>query len=217
LLGVTRILAFGDSMTEGTTSPEVTLFWRLSLDAGLSSSYPYKLQALCAARYTDQTIQVFNGGRGGMRAADDRDRFNEALSDAEPEVVLLMEGANDMNQEASITSTVNAMEDMVRDAQGRGLTVMLATIPLQRPGGPKAFNPGAIPRYNDALRTMAARKAAILVDVGAQLPMSLIGQDGLHPTDAGYDFIAGLFLDALKLRYERAPEGLSASAASTTR
>lgn len=192
-------------MTEGTTSPAIDPFWRLRLDAGRSTSYPYKLQTLCRERYTDQAVVVFNAGQGGRRATDDRQRLNEALSEADAEVVLLMEGANDMNAGASITSTVNAMEDMVRDAQGRGIGVLLATIPLQRPGGQRAFNPDAIPRYNEALRVMAGRKGAVLVDIGAQLPLALIGQDGLHPTEAGYDLIARLWLDALRGHYEQAP------------
>ena len=48
-LGVSRILAFGDSMTEGTTSPTFTAF---TLTPGLSVSYPFKLQTMVTARYT---------------------------------------------------------------------------------------------------------------------------------------------------------------------
>jgi hypothetical protein len=94
------------------------------------------------------------------------------------------------------------MEDMVRDAQARGMDVMLGTLPLQRSGGPKAYNPEAIPEYNDALRVMAGRKNAQLVDIAAQFPMQLLGQDGLHPTDDGYQRIAEIWLEALKRRYE---------------
>src|SRR5687767_5755338 len=57
VLGVTRILAFGDSMTEGTTStPVTTMMFRL--DPGLSRSYPFKLQTLATARYNGQTIEI---------------------------------------------------------------------------------------------------------------------------------------------------------------
>jgi lysophospholipase L1-like esterase len=193
-------------MTEGTTSPPLSTFWRLALNAGLPASYPFKLQLLCSARYTDQTVQVFNGGLAGRRASDDRERFNDALSEGRPEVVLLMEGANDMNSFVSITRTVSAMEDMVRDAQARGAAVMLATIPLQRPGGFRAYNPEAIPEYNEALRVMASKKDALLIDIAAQFPMTLLGQDGLHPTEAGYQRIAEIWFDALKARYELIPE-----------
>lgn len=210
VLGVTRILAFGDSMTEGVTSPTVGL---RMLTAGLPQSYPYKLQTLVTARYTDQTLTVLNAGRAGEVASDSgtRTRFNGALSEAKPELLLLMEGANDLNSvNVSVNATVNAMEDMVRDAQGRGIFVMLATIPPQRPGpGSKATSPDVLARYNTSLRTMAAKKGAQLIDVNALLPVSLIGQDGLHPTEAGYQRLAEIFLDAIKTKYEKAVAALA--------
>lgn len=205
VLGVTRILVFGDSMTEGVTSPTVGL---RMLTAGLPQSYPYKLQTLVTVRYTDQTVTVLNAGRAGEVATDSgtRTRFNGALSEANPQVLLLMEGANDLNGvNVSVNATVNAMEDMVRDAQGRGIFVMLATIPPQRPGpGSKTTSPDLLARYNASLRTMAEKKGAQLVDINALLPVSLIGQDGLHPTEAGYARLAEIFLDAIKTKYEKA-------------
>ncbi len=90
------------------------------------------------------------------------------------------------------------MEDMVREAQRRGIPVMLATLPPQRPGrGTITTTPALLATYNNGLRTMAAKKGVPLVDVNAIFPLSLIGQDGLHPTDAGYDVLAAIFLDAL--------------------
>jgi lysophospholipase L1-like esterase len=204
------VLAFGDSMTEGTVSPPLVT-WAFRLDAGLSRSYPFKLQTLMAARYTAQTIQVFNGGKAGEFTYDARDRFNRLMSEARPELVLLMEGANDLNTpfgptegiNARVTATVANMEDMVRDAGFRGVPVMLATLPPQRPGGPKAGAATFLNRYNDALKMMAANKGAQLVDAGAQIPLSEIGQDGLHPTEAGYQRIAEIWLEAIKARFER--------------
>lgn len=209
VLGVTRILAFGDSMTEGVTSPTVGL---RALTAGLPQSYPYKLQTLVTARYTDQTVTVLNAGKAGevASASGTRTRFNGALSEAKPQVLLLMEGANDLNGvDVNVTATVNAMEDMVRDAKGRGIFVMLATIPPQRPGpGSKATSPDVLTRYNASLRTMAAKKDAQLIDVNALLPVVLIGKDGLHPTEAGYERLAEIFLDAIKTKYEKASTSL---------
>ena len=208
-LGLTRILAFGDSMTEGTTStPVTTLLFRL--DAGLSRSYPFKLQTLAAGRYSAQTIEVLNAGRAGNQAVDDKGRFSTVIGDAKPQLVLLMEGANDLNGlapgesiNARITATVNALEEMVKDAGFRGIPVMIATLPPQRPGGPKTAVATAVDRFNAAVKTMAASKGAQLVDVNAQLPLSNIGQDGLHPTEAGYQKMAEIWLEAIKGKYEK--------------
>ena len=208
-LGVTRILAFGDSMTEGTTStPVTTLLFRL--DAGLSRSYPFKLQTISSARYSGQTIQILNAGHAGNQAVNDRGRFSDVIGDAKPQLVLLMEGANDLNGlapgesiNARVATTVAALEDMVRDAGFRGIPVMLGTLPPQRPGGPKAGAATFLDRFNIALKTMAANKGAQIVDVNAQLPLTEIGQDGLHPTETGYQRIAEIWLEAIKGKYEK--------------
>jgi lysophospholipase L1-like esterase len=200
-LGVTQILCFGDSMTAGTVSPALA---RFALDAGRPESYPFKLQTLLAARYTAQTITVLNAGKGGEPAEQARDRFNGALSEAKPQLLLLMEGANDLNtpnESIDVSEIVAAMEDMVRDAMLRGIPVMVATIPPQRLGG-KTAAPGLVDKFNRDLRLMASKKGAQLVDVNAMLPLSLIGQDGLHPTEEGYQKLAEIFFDAIKAKYE---------------
>jgi lysophospholipase L1-like esterase len=185
--------------------------------------YPFKLQTMLTERYSAQTIQVFNSGFAGRLASEDRSRLDDALSDAQPQVLLLMEGANDLNApfadgegvNARVTATMGAMEDMVRDAVRLGVHVMLATLPPQRAGGtPNRGGAAAfLTRYNDALKDMAAKKGAEIVDMYAQFPISLIGEDGLHPTEAGYERMAAIWLEALKARYEKPPESTAVSAA----
>ncbi len=205
-LSIGRILAFGDSMTAGTTSP-VVMF--RALDAGLAQSYPFKLQTLLTSRYSAQTVEVFNSGKPAERATDGRNRLGGVLSEAKPQLVILMEGANDLNNLAvgstDVSPAVGAMEDMVREAAGRGAQVIVATIPQQRPGMPNTQQAALVPKYNNELKQMATKKDAILVDVNTLLPLSMIGQDGLHPTEAGYQAIAEIFLDVIKSRYEISP------------
>lgn len=202
VLGVTRILAFGDSMTAGTTSAPLSF---LGLTAGQPQSYPFKLQTLVTMRYTGQTIEVANAGIAGRLAQEDRQRLADAIKETNPQLVLLMEGANDLNQghltpNAAITLAVNALEDMVRATRARGIPVLLATLPPQRP--PKGEAALFVGRYNEALKVMADKKGATIVDIGAVFPVSLIGQDGLHPTEAGYERFAEIFLDAIKAKFE---------------
>lgn len=216
-LTVSKILAFGDSITEGTDSPPLpfeVLSWTLPLSAGRSQSFPFKLKLLIDGRYTGQTIAVYNGGLGGRQARDDRERFAQAISEGRPDLILLLEGANDINGplaenegiNARVTSVVDALEEMVREAQERrGIPILIATQTPQRPGGPKAWGVDVLPRFNDALRTMAKKREAEVVDL-AQLPMSFMGQDGLHPTESGYQRIAEMWFDAIKKRFEKAPQ-----------
>ncbi len=205
-LRITRILAFGDSMTAGTVSPQFTF---QAIDAGKPESYPFKLQTLLAARYSAQSVAVFNAGFAGRKAAEDRSRLARSISETSPELLLLMEGANDLNTiippaiNAGVDATVAAMEDMVRDATGRSIPVLVATLPAQRP--PKGGAVDFLPRYNDGLKTMASKKGATIVDINALLSPTLIGQDGLHPSEPGYQRMAEIFLDSIRQQYEVSP------------
>jgi lysophospholipase L1-like esterase len=58
---------------------------------------------------------------------------------------------------------------------------------------------------------MAQTKSATLVDLNAQFPLALIGQDGLHPTAEGYQKMAEIFQAALTAAYEVPPASGSAS------
>jgi lysophospholipase L1-like esterase len=211
VLAVTRILAFGDSMTAGTTSPAVV---PPALTAGPPQSYPAKLQDLVNGRYTGQTIIVLNAGKPSEHVYDAATlaRFNHEVSDANPNLIVLMEGANDLNDAGeavndTIASTVGTLEEMVKEAGRRRIPIMVATLPPQRL--PKGHGAPYIGRFNDAVKTMAAKKGGILVDVNARLPNALIGQDGLHPTEEGYQRIAEIFLDAMKSAYETIPPGVA--------
>jgi lysophospholipase L1-like esterase len=191
-------------MTAGTTSPTFAPF---ALSAGLPQSYPFKLQTLASTRYSAQTLEISNGGLAGELAtsASAHPRLARLMSEARPELLILMEGANDLNNipadSTNVSPVVAAMEEMVKDARNRGIQVMVATIPPQRPGG--KGNAGALlAKYNSELKLMASKKDAMLIDVNALVPVSMIGQDGLHPTEAGYQLIAEIFLEAIKARYE---------------
>ncbi len=215
-LGITRILAFGDSMTYGTTQP---VYSPTLLTSGIPQSYPYKLGGLLSGWYASQDIVTLNAGNPGesARNADTRGRFAKMVAEAQPDVVLLMEGANDLNSlppggsvNALVDSTAAAMEDMVRDAVERyRVRVMLATLPPQRAGGSRAGAVTFLDKYNNALRQMAAKKGALLVDVNAQFPLSLVGQDGLHPTEAGYDKLAEIFRNAIADAYDTTPASIT--------
>jgi acyl-CoA thioesterase I len=211
-LAVMRILAFGDSMTAGTTSPPLVT---QSLTAGPSQSYPFKLQDLVTARYTAQTIAVLNAGKAGEHVvnSDALKRFNDALSEAKPDLVLLMEGANDLNDthemvNDAITVIVGTLEEMVKEAGRRRIAIMVGTLPPQRVSRGPSGAP-FVPRFNEAVKVMSAKKGGILVDVNAQMPEALIGQDGLHPTEEGYQRLAQIYMDAIKGNYESTPPSAS--------
>jgi len=200
-LQFTRFLAFGDSLTEGQLSPE-------GFSPGLS--YPTKLQGLLAQRYRRQNISIVNAGVGGELASGvGRLRLRSAIISAQPEVLLLMEGTNDLfvYEQAGVSIGLTALEAMVAEARSMGIRVMLATIPPQRAGGLRRRDLVAslIPMFNDGVRAVAARQTATVVDVfGAVQPQleQLIGPDDLHPNSQGTTVMAQRFFDVIRATFE---------------
>ena len=127
-----------------------------------------------------------------------------------PEVLLLLEGVNDLNggTDATLAMVVSGLQSMVRMARGRGVVVFLGTLLPQRPGGFRAFAPDAIVPANDLIRDMARAEGAELVDLyqafDGQVD-TLIGGDGLHPNEAGYQQMAETFFAAIRARLEMPP------------
>jgi lysophospholipase L1-like esterase len=202
-VGKLRYLAFGDSLTEGVISVPLT-----NALVTVPHAYPAKLQDALRARYRNQPeIVVFNEGRAGEFAADGRARLPDAIKAHTPEVLLLMEGANELNLfgRNGVTRTVIAIEDMVKDAHRRGLLVLVATLPPQREGGSKAFGAAYVTELNAQLRKTALEEGAGVVDVHAQLDLSFVGEDGLHLTEAGYARLAEIFAAAIRQAFEQAP------------
>jgi lysophospholipase L1-like esterase len=107
----------------------------------------------------------------------------------------------------AITVIVGTLEEMVKEAGRRRIPIMVGTLPPQRL--PKGTGAPFVPRFNEAVKVMAAKKGGILVDVNAQLPEALIGQDGLHPTEEGYQRLAQIYMDAIKGNYESTPPSAS--------
>ena len=205
-LSVTRLVAFGDSITEGfphTITPSL-------LDPAPEGSYPAVLQALLRARYTAQTVSVLDEGIGGEIVATGLARLPGVLNADAAGALLLMEGANDLNAYASagVDSTVSGLRQMIRIARGRSMSVFVGTLLPERANGtpPRASYPELVAPTNDAIRSMAAAEGATLVDLyaafGGVPDPALISSDGLHPTAAGNERIAQTFYTAVRSRLE---------------
>jgi lysophospholipase L1-like esterase len=205
-LRFTRFLSFGDSLTSGEVGLDAMR--RIFLP---NESYPAVLQRRLAARYTFQTPTVLNEGIGGELASEGGlSRFRTVLVRNRPEVVLLMEGTNDLLDRPDIgrgaDRAIEALKRMIQEAKGLNVTICLATIPPQRAGGLRHRDTVAqlIPIFNDRIRVLAAVENVILIDVYDAMKddLSLIGIDDLHPTLRGYDVIAGVYFEAIKREFE---------------
>ena len=209
----TRFLAFGDSITLGEVSFPVSSSGGLGTSFKLvqvpSAAYPTVLGKQLVARYLSQedNIAVANYGLGGEKAVNARDRFIAALGTARPDVVLLMEGSNDiaLGEDGAASGAAREIGIMVGEARRRGLPVFLATIPPGRPGGGKTIPTIYLTDYNNRMRAAASSGGATLVDINAALATDVnryIGVDGLHPNELGYAKIAETFYNAIRSQFE---------------
>jgi lysophospholipase L1-like esterase len=238
-LSATRFVAFGDSITEGKIADGTLL---------PNNGYVGDLSSLLAARYLTQTTTVAERGCGGETAGPFPPsvvaagqvptcstpdggvaRLARVLASDNPQVVLLLEGVNDLTDgggdPSAIAPMVAALRSMIDESRIRGARVFLATLlPARATGTPSARGRTAmplIPAANDQIRQLAASQGEVLVDLYQGFngnPDPYIDTDGLHPNALGYEKIAELFFDAIRTNLEttsaqRMRTGRSASVA----
>jgi lysophospholipase L1-like esterase len=207
----TRYVAFGDSMSDGVLG-----FAPFSLgDPGPPVGYAFKLRTLLQERYTAQSFSMTDEGVGGESITAGMARLPGVLSRDNPEVVMLLEGINDLNggRDAAIPAVVNGLRSMVRTVRGRGMAPLVATFLPQRPGGQRAFAVASIVPANEQVRAMVAAEGAVLVDLYPVFEGkldTLLGPDGLHPTGEGYQKMADTFFEVIRARLETPPTLTSA-------
>src|SRR5262245_13289172 len=193
-LSATTFLAFGDSITGGSTPPD-------PVDA-----YPPRLLVKLRSQYPHQTFVVINDGRAGENVSTTgRTRMQTALDVYKPGALLLMEGSNDLlGGSAGASAALAALTEMVRAAKARGVVVVLATLPPQRLNGPRNGVARSIPAFNESIKALAQQEGATLVDVFEALGGDgrYIGPDDLHPPPIGFEVIAHAFFVAIQQKLE---------------
>ncbi len=209
-LSVTKFMPFGDSITHGTKSDPAS-FLAFPLPPP-TYSYPSQLQPMLSSRYPGQTVTMANEGWPGEMIDDGLKRLPSALTANAPEVVLLLEGANDLlnNPSSSTAQYVAArLTDMVRVCKTRTAAnrVLLANFPPQFVGTPPHRGAGwaFVPEMNSRIASIATAEGATLVDLYTPMNADLkryIGQDGLHPTEAGFTLMAQTFAAVIQQKFE---------------
>ena len=201
-LAITKIVAFGDSITTGTVSQALAQ----STLAGTPLSYPAQLEGLLQDRYPEQNLEIVNAGSGGEDSSEGRARLPGVLNTFRPEVLLLLEGVNRLEL-VGPENVASDLDAMVATAQSSGVAVLLATLTpvgdikeIERPGLRTAIDD-----LNQQIRQIAQdRQLGPVVDLFSlfERTPSLIGRDGLHPTANGYQVMADEFRRAIVSRWE---------------
>ena len=204
-LARTRFLAFGDSITAGEVTAPVS--------GGISkmvlvpaASYPSNLLSQLSTRYSTQvaSLRVANAGVPAENVINGAARFPKALTADLPDVVLIMEGVNGVSSIGPEICTQH-VRSMVQTAKGWGVRVFVGSMLPTIPGRQRSQIPADLEAYNARLRRMAAEEGATFVDLYTPLVpevLSVIGIDGLHPTEAGYRRVAQIYFNAIQASLE---------------
>ncbi|MFN8532478.1 MAG: GDSL-type esterase/lipase family protein [Dehalococcoidia bacterium] len=215
--GALRFVAVGDSLTEGIGDSQ-------------GIGYPGRLLSQVLTSRPGSTM--LNLGRSGWTSTELINGQNaepsqlDAAVAAQPHIVLVWIGSNDLWQLYDLGDPTNADEDtdltrfstnidtiLTRlKAAGAKLAIVLADDQTKRPGATTASLPGVsaeewtrmsaqVVRYNNAVRQRATQHGAVLVDFSSSTIFTtpdLMDPDGIHPNDAGYDAVTQVWRVAIQ-------------------
>lgn len=190
-----RYLAFGDSITAGVGDDP----------ARAEPGYPPRLEVLLRGAGVDAVVE--NHGLGAERTPEGVTRIDSVLSGG-GDVLLLMEGSNDVSRNISMETSRFNLNQMALKAERLGLEAVQSTliprIPWASVDSKNIFNQ----RLCELIRNMAGGRGRKLAD-----PFEVLGstsdvfarfyvQDSVdrvgHPNADGYDLLAGIFFEALQ-------------------
>lgn len=201
-LSVTNVLAFGDSLTAGA----VSVGGQLVVDP--SVAYPTDLQMLLGGQYTAQRIAVVGDGVVGETAAQGAARLPGELAAHRPDVVLLLEGVNDLHgplPDGGIPEALSGVSAMIQETRSAGIQILVGTLPPATPGALPPNTAALIAPFNAQLIPLAQASGATVVDLYSALLTDVpdwIGPDGLHLTAAGYQEMAQVFFSAIRTNFD---------------
>ncbi len=201
-LGANRFVAFGDSITYGTLSSFDGLF---VYDVP-AQSYPVRLRLALNTYHAPQTFTVVNAGVPGEGALEGARRIQSVITENHPQGLLLLEGINDLANIQSVATTATQLARIIDVARQNNVTVLVATMPqtyeVTFPNGEFRDNAALlVPQYNAEVQRIASSRLNVyVVDLYRAFGTrrDLIGGDGLHPTEAGYQLMATTFLSSIE-------------------
>ena len=190
----TRYVAFGDSITEGVgDEPERE-----------EKGYPPRLESLL--QQAGRNAVVVNRGVGAERTPEGLSRIDSVLDEG-GDVLLLMEGTNDITRFISHETTSFNLRAMADRAEARGFEVVHATLVPRIPDARVDADNIGNNRLNQRIRDIAGRFDRDLADhfeVFSTLPNPFAThyfgspEDGVgHPNARGYDLMARTWLEVI--------------------
>ncbi|HET9225515.1 MAG TPA: GDSL-type esterase/lipase family protein [Thermoanaerobaculia bacterium] len=194
----TGYIAFGDSITAGVGDDPLRA----------EKGYPSRLEALLQGAGLSATVD--NYGVGGEDTVQGLARLPGVLNEAaiSGDVLILMEGTNDISRSIPVETTRFNLNQMAERAESRGMTVIHATTIPRLPNAKFDSTNFTNTWLDQNIRDMAGRRSRKLAD-----PFELLSvipdlytryydpanDDPVgHPNAAGYDLLAQIFSDVIR-------------------
>lgn len=168
-----EIIAFGDSITSGSESN--------------TGGYPIRLQQMLEA--TGKPSTVYNAGIWRERTYQGVERIDTVLDSIKADMILIMEGTNDIRSGYPWQTTKLNLQLMIDKAKAKGVIPILATLTPSDRGNSGVFIPNI---WNPMIRDLAKQNSIPLVDLyrAVESSWTSLTDDGLHPNDEGSLYLA---------------------------
>ncbi len=164
------IVAFGDSLTQG-------------VGVDKAHSYPAVLQSLTG-------YKVVNAGIAGETTTEGLQRFDAVLEQYQPELVIVLEGGNDILQNVPAATIQANLSKMIEMAKARDIAVVLVGVPEKRLFG------GAAPFYAELASVW---QVPLEDDIVSHLMMrTSMKSDPVHFNEKGYQKLAEAIYETLQ-------------------
>jgi lysophospholipase L1-like esterase len=194
-----RILCFGDSITFGVTLESGPLEEGARGDLTLVEGYVPKLWRRLEERY-GPGFELINTGVPGETSTEGVERIRSELRTYDPDLVLILEGVVDVNNNAPRFPVVREnLAEMMHLVRREGKAVIIGTYLLLNPEGFRSPGLENVPRLNVIIRQEAAQQGVRVADHERAITVeSGQGPDGLHPNNNGYEAMADTWLAAIE-------------------
>ena len=164
------VVAFGDSLTAG-------------YGVDKTQSYPSVLASITG-------LKVINAGISGETTAEGLERLPEVLETHQPQLVILLEGGNDVLQKVSEPQIKSNLKQMIQLIQQSGAAVLLVGVPEKKVFG------SSLELYSELA---SEHDIPIEEDIVASLMKRLsMKSDYVHFNALGYQAMAQAIYEALQ-------------------
>ena len=179
------LICLGDSLTAGFGATRPFLVDK-------SNSYPAYLQKKV-------NFSVINAGVSGDTTAQGLARVDSDVLSKDPDIVIILLGANDVFSDIPISTTQNNLQNIINKVDSGNRKIYLAKFYTDATAAAMSIPSDTITQYNNMFTTLAAssNKITLIEDIWTGV-WGIHMSDNIHPNARGYEIMADNIFNAIK-------------------